>query len=531
MVFNLQLIITSNHEYDMPASLLQRRVWALPLLAASMLTVFSCNAPQEQMKPSSTGFDQARLSGDLMFYALTDGNQLLQLSSGAPSTPMATISVTGLMPGDRLVSIDFRPATGQLYAVSSMSRMYTINPMTGAARAVGTAPLTPAIDGDGVGLDFNPTVDRIRLVTNKGQDLRLNPETGAVQAVDGVINGAPGAAISGVAYTNNFAGATTTTLFTIDPVNDKLYRQDPPNNGTQVEIGPLGVDIIGLSGFDISPAGEAIAALGRTGAGSELYEINLSTGQATKVGNLPNMSIIGLAIPTAPVAYAVDGLNRLMIFNPLNPGTPIVKMLTGLQSGEMLVGIDFRPANGQLYAISSRSQLYTINTSNGAVTAVGTPISPMLTSVDVGFDFNPTVDRIRVVTSTGQNLRLNPDNGTVAAIDGNLNPGMPNATGSAYTNNFAGATTTVLYNLDAGSDKLVRQDPPNAGGLVDVGPLGWNIEGANGFDIGGTSNTAYALLRAGVVSGVYRINLMTGAATPVATFPSPVQAMAVGLGF
>jgi hypothetical protein len=508
-----------------------RRVWALPLIAAGMITTFSCESSREATAPAPQGV--ARLAGPIMFYALTDGNQLLQVSSDAPSSPMATINITGLMSGDRIMAIDFRPATGQLYGVSSLSRVYMINPITGVARAVGGAAFSPALTGDAFGFDFNPTVDRIRLVSNNGQNLRLNPETGGVAAVDGNINGAPGASISGSAYTNNFSGATTTTLYSIDPVNDKLYIQNPPNNGTQAEVGALGVDIIGAIGFDIGPTGEALATFGRTGFGSELYEINLSSGQATKLGDFlgMNVSIIGLAIPSSPVAYAVDGLNRLMIFNPMSPGTPIMKPLTGLQPGEMLIGIDFRPANGQLYGLSSMSRLYTINTSNGASAAVGGPFSPMVTDGDVGFDFNPTVDRIRVVTSSGQNLRLNPDTGAVAATDGNLNPGSPNVTGAAYTNNFAGATTTVLYTIDAGSNKLFRQDPPNNGTQVEIGSLGWNIEGANGFDIGGTSNTGYALLRQGNTSGIYRIDLSTGAATSVATFPALVQGFALGLGF
>nr|WP_310587119.1 DUF4394 domain-containing protein [uncultured Arsenicibacter sp.] len=506
-----------------------QRFATLTVMAGMLLGVNACRDASFQPDAQTNG--AARTPGNTVAYVLTDGNQLLQVSTDNPGSPAATISVTGLMTDERLTAIDFRPATGQLYGVTNQSRIYMINHMNGMARALNSTPFTPAMTGDVTAFDFNPTVDRIRLVTNQGQDLRLNPETGLVVAVDGNINGVPGAAINGVAYTNNFSGATTTTLYDIDPVTDKLYKQDPPNNGTLSEVGPLGVNIIGAGGFDISPSGVALAALGSTGSSPVLYEINLSTGQAEAIGNLPNRSIIGLAIPTDPVAYAVDGFNRLMIFNPLNPGTPIVKALTGLQSGEMIVGIDFRPANAQLYALSSGSRIYTINVSNGAATAVGSPFSPALSGIDVGFDFNPTVDRIRVVTSTGQNLRINPDNGTVAAVDGSLNPGMPTVTGAAYTNNFAGATTTVLYDIDANTDRLVRQDPPNAGGLVDVGALGWNVEGANGFDITGTTGTAYALLRMGTVTKVCRINLATGAATPIADFPAPVQAMAVGLGF
>ena len=507
----------------------QLRLSTVALVAGILLSLNSCR--DRSFQPDTTSpSGAARTPGTTVFYALTDGNQLLQVSTDNPTSAISTMSVMGLAPDERLVAIDFRPATGQLYGVTNFSRIYMINHLNGMARALGSGPFSPTITGDVTAFDFNPTVDRIRLVTNQGLDLRLNPETGTVAAIDGAINGVAGAAILGVAYTNNFSGATTTTLYDIDPVTDKLYIQNPPNNGTLSEVGPLGINIIGAGGFDIAPNGVALAALG-TGGVSELFEINLSTGQAEKIGNLPGPSIIGLAIPTDPVAYAVDGFSRLMIFNPLNPGTPIVKAITGLQSGEMIWGIDFRPANGQLYAIGSTSRIYTINVSNGAATAVGDPFSPALSGVDVGFDFNPTVDRIRVVTSTGQNLRLNPDNGAVAAVDGALNPGGAAVTAAAYTNNFAGATTTVLYDIDANTDRLVRQDPPNNGTLVDVGALGWNVEGANGFDITGTTGTAYALLRMGNATKVCRINLATGAATPIADFPALVQGMAVGLGF
>jgi hypothetical protein len=72
-----------------------------------------------------------------------------------------------------------------------------------------------------------------------------------------------------------------------------------------------------------------------------------------------------LAIPTNPVAYAVDESNNLVIFNPSNIGTPVSKAITGLQTGESILGIDFRPVNGQLYALGSTSRLYVLNTSSG----------------------------------------------------------------------------------------------------------------------------------------------------------------------
>lgn len=470
---------------------------------------------------------------DAQLYVLNDANQLLKLNVRTPATPLSTVSLTGLQDGERILSIDFRPATGQLYGVGSSSRLYVINPMTGVARALGTTPFSPTLSGGIVGIDFNPTVDRLRLVTNQGQDLRLNPETGTVVAVDGAINGVADAMISAVAYTNNRSGATTTTLYDIDPATDRLYIQNPPNNGTLMNVGPLGLDITGAAGFDIAPDGSAIAAVTFNGQ-SELQQVNLTTGRLQKLGNLPG-TIIGLAIPTEPVAYAVDGSNNLVIFNPMVPN-PITKAITGLQAGETIYGIDFRPLTDQLYALGSTSRLYTINPSNGAATAIGSgPFTPALSGNDFGFDFNPTVDRIRVVSNTGQNLRLNPIDGTVAAVDGTLNPGTPNVTASAYTNNFAGATTTTLYNIDTrtGAAMLFRQMPPNDGTLVSVGSLGTEVESSNGFDIGGTSGMAYALLRSGGTTRVYSINLTSGAATGGATIPGnpAVRGMALGLGF
>lgn len=469
---------------------------------------------------------------DVTFFALTDGKQLLKINAMNSEMATATTPITGLMANDALTAIDFRPATGELYGVSMMNRLYVINQETGAARVVGMAALSPAISGSAVALDFNPTVDRIRLVTNTGQNLRLHPETGAVAATDGVINGGMSPSIESVAYTNNTAGASTTVLYDIDSKSDKLYKQDPPNNGTLVEVGALGIDITASAGFDINPAGDAALTAVQVSGKWELHQVDLMTGKLTKLGNLPSGNINGLAIPTSPVAFAVDESNNLLAFNFMSVGTPVSKPITGLQTGETVVGIDFRPVNGQLYALGSSSRIYVLNTSSGAATAVGTlPFTTLLVGTSFGFDFNPTVDRIRCVGNLGLNLRLHPETGLVAAVDGMLNPGTPTITASAYTNNFAGATTTVLYNIDSATDKLYKQDPPNNGTQVEVGSLGINAEAASGFDIGSRSGMAYAALKVGTSSSIYMINLTTGAATKVADLPTSVRAFAIGTGF
>ncbi|TWR28803.1 DUF4394 domain-containing protein [Mucilaginibacter pallidiroseus] len=499
------------------------------LCALSTVFLTSCKKDNDGPKPG-----QNEVAGpDLAIYAVTADNQLLALNAKNVASVTATVAITGLQTGETIVGIDFRPATGELYGLGSTSRIYVINKTSGAARAIGAAAFTPAITASamGAGFDFNPTVDRIRYVGFDKQNLRINPETGAVQAVDGAINGPTNPGVATVAYTNSRAGASTTTLFDIDVTNDKLYKQDPPNNGTLVEVGALTVDAEAATGFDISPDGTAALAVLTVSGTKGLYSIDLTTGKATKVAGQLAATVTAIAIPTEPVAYAISASNELMIFNPMNPA-PVVKTITGIAAGENILGIDFRPVNGQLYALGSTSRLYTINTSSGAAVAIGTaPLTTLLSGTDFGFDFNPTVDRIRVVSNTGQNLRLNPDNGLVAAIDGNLSPGTPSVTGAAYTNNFAGATTTVLFDIDTQTNTLYRQDPPNTGTLVSVGSLGVTATAANGFDIGSTSGTAYALLTVSGATKVYTINLTSGAATAGATLPVAVKGFTVGLGF
>lgn len=469
---------------------------------------------------------------DLVFYGLTGSNGLVRYNANNPAVTTASVSISGLPASERIIAIDFRPATGQLYGLGISSRLYIINHENGRATMVGTSAFSPALSGSLVAFDFNPTVDRIRVVTSGGQNLRLNPETGGVAATDGNLNPA-NTMVGAVAYTNSFPGASTTTLFDLDFDGNKLYKQDPPNNGTLVEVGSLDIDISANNdgGFDISPDNSVALANLTIGSTVNLFQIDLTTGKATDLGTL-SVPIIGLAIPTNPVAYAVDMNNNLQIFNLNNPGTPVNKAIIGLQTGENIVGIDMRPATGQLYALGSTSRLYVINMSSGAATAIGTgSFTPLLSGTSFGFDFNPTVDRIRLVSNTGQDLRLNPNDGTVAAVDGMLNPGTPMVTSVAYTNNFSGATSTTLYDIDFAADKLFIQNPPNNGTLIEVGSLGIDVTSESGFDIGGTSNRAYALLTVAGTTRIYTISLTSGAATQFASFPNATRGFAVGLGF
>jgi hypothetical protein len=235
-------------------------------------------------------------------YALDSRNILIRFDTATPGFTDDSKVIRGLQPGESILGIDFRPANGQLYGLGSTSRLYRIDPATGAATAVAAAPFTPALDGTEFGFDFNPTVDRIRVVSNTGQNLRLHPDTGAVAAVDMRINSDNMAnyRVVGSAYTNSVAGATTTTLYNIDAELRALVTQVPPNDGRLNMVGMLNIDMSEVAGFDISPrTGIAyIAARVRGVAASVFYEVELATGTARLLGLFDRADQIGgLAIP------------------------------------------------------------------------------------------------------------------------------------------------------------------------------------------------------------------------------------------
>jgi len=499
-----------------------KKLLHLCLALFTVTTIFSCDDSDDNMM-----MVEENVKGpDVMVYGLTGTNELVAFNSNNPKMFTSKTAVAGIVAGEKLLSIDFRPATGELYALSNASKLYIINTSNASARVVSSTAFSPAISGPIASIDFNPTVDRIRLVSSTGQNLRLHPETGALAASDTNISGSGSPSITGVAYTNSKAGASSTVLYDIDVTSGKLFKQDPPNNGTLVEVGSLGTTFTGQAAFDIK-YDNSVALLALN---NNLHLLDLNNGKTTNIGVL-QQPIIDLAIPTEAVAYAIDNTNNLQIFNPNSP-MPVSKAVAGLQSGENILGIDFRPLNGQLYALGSTSRIYTINLGTGAATAVGSsPFATLLSGTDFGFDFNPLVDKIRVVSNTGQNLRLDPVTGGITAVDTTINPVGAMIGAAAYTNNFAGATATTLFVIDHNTDKLYQQNPPNNGTLVETGALGINITSANGFDIGSMSQKAYLMASVGSSTKIYSVNTTTGAATSVSDYPNAVKAFAVGLGF
>ncbi len=234
---------------------------------------------------------------------------------------------------------------------------------------------------------------------------------------------------------------------------------------------------------------------------------------------------------SAPVLFAFDPtLNRLVSFVATNPGVLLTDgTLSGLQANELILGIDFRPSDGQLYALSKvaiNSRLLRINVSTLAVTQVATVARTFSETDFFGISFTPDGSVLRVVSTASENLIVNADTGVVTTHTGLGYPTGPdfgtvnNTVHIAYTNRVPGALATTLYGIDRINDRLTQigglgtgLTSAATGVLSNIGPLNaGNVTGYGGFDIEPGTNNAYAILRAASASRVYRVSLETGTA-------------------
>lgn len=186
-----------------------------------------------------------------------------------------------------------------------------------------------------------------------------------------------------------------------------------------------------------------------------------------------------------------------------------------------LIGVDVRPRDQRIYGVTDTNDVVRLDLDAGRCTLLSTLTIPFSGAARSGIDFNPQSDRLRCMGADRQNLRIHPTLGATA-VDTALayQPTDPNAgrrpeiAGAAYTNNRADAQTTRLLEIDAATDALVLQEPPNDGALTTIGPLGVDVETAAGFDIAtapdGTDGGWMATR-----GTLYRVDLTSGHATPV----------------
>src|SRR5215831_14681465 len=91
-------------------------------------------AAGRRCRPGVEPLEDRRVLSTLV--ALSTNNQLLAFDSSAPGTIQGPLPIIGLQAGESVLGIDFRPSTGQLYALGSSNHLYVIDPKSGAATQV-----------------------------------------------------------------------------------------------------------------------------------------------------------------------------------------------------------------------------------------------------------------------------------------------------------------------------------------------------------------------------------------------------------
>lgn len=263
------------------------------------------------------------------------------------------------------------------------------------------------------------------------------------------------------------------------------------------------------------------------------------------VGAVAGHASTGYAASTSMQAFGIDSTGTLMasFWTDKPQQLDWVRTVTGLVGDTALVGIDIRVQDGQLYGVGNKGGIYTIGIPSVVTTKVSQLAVP-LNGTAFGVDFNPAADRLRVISDFGQNLRHNLNDHTTIT-DGTLS--LPQSsistatgvTGAAYTNNDLDASTgTTLFDLDTYFDQIVIQSPANTGMLVPTGFLGVDASTNAGFDIFSdlTNGKATAVLGFATIvpkgsssASLWSINLLSGAATNIGTFPLQITDVAVAL--
>ncbi|CAN5616605.1 DUF4394 domain-containing protein [soil metagenome] len=265
------------------------------------------------------GLVAASAQAELIYGLTSTSTSLVSFDSASANTVSAPIPITGVTVG-LLRGIDFRPANGLLYGLSytataaEQAQLYTINTTTGVATAVG-GPVTLTGTGTStrVSIDFNPVADALRVATGTNTNYRISPTTGAILGQDtnfAYAAGDPGAGttplMGDVAYSNNVAGATSTTLYGHEFIRDAITIVNPPNSGQMTSVGltlPVTAFDAGV-GFDISGAtGIAYLSLDdgpSPSSNEEIYTVNLATGATTLIGNEIPVNLIDISVAPVP---------------------------------------------------------------------------------------------------------------------------------------------------------------------------------------------------------------------------------------
>ena len=214
-------------------------------------------------------------------------------------------------------------------------------------------------------------------------------------------------------------------------------------------------------------------------------------------------------------AIALTGDNML---HKIDVATATVSASMEVKGVSKLLGIDLRPATGQLIGVTDGFEIVEIDPETGAATVISKMDKelPIDGDASVIVDFNPKANKLRFMSGT-TNHRVDIESGAVtvdgslAYEDADMHAGeTPAILAAAYTNSYGTPETTAMYDIDSTIVALIQQKSPNDGTLAAIGKLGIDGTPAYAFDI---ATDAEGTNTSWLVSGsmLYTVSLESGA--------------------
>jgi hypothetical protein len=246
----------------------------------------------------------ANAAHELIYGVDYPGSTLFSFYSDAPGNILSAYGITGLG-GGTIQGIDFW--NGTMYGLGSGSRLFTLDPNTGAATPVGSG-FSPILNGFTFGVDNGPS--GFQVVSGNGQNLLIDRATGTAFAFPALNPGTPRVDALAFDSASGIWYAADTLANTVGTLN--------PSTGTFSPVGPAGIDIARYNGLDISPA-TGIMYLDSPAASSDpqanLYIIDKTTGMATLVGQIgnpgDNILVRGLTVVPEPSSLVLLALGAV----------------------------------------------------------------------------------------------------------------------------------------------------------------------------------------------------------------------------
>ena len=224
-------------------------------------------------------------------------------------------------------------------------------------------------------------------------------------------------------------------------------------------------------------------------------------------------SSMALAQDKGMTAIALSGDNML---HKIDVATATVSASMEVTGASKLLGIDLRPATGQLIGVTDTFEIVEIDPETGAATVISKMDKELPVDGAVIVDFNPMANKLRFMSGT-TNHRVDIESGAVtvdgslAYEDADMHAGeAPAIVAAAYINSYGKPESTAMYDIDATIVALIQQTSPNDGTLGAIGKLGIDASDTYAFDIAtDAEGTNTAWLVAG--SMLYTVSLESGA--------------------